>query len=55
LKDALLNIGIAVAILGGSYVIMVWFARAMYVRCASCGTLNARRRDQCRACQNKLR
>ena len=27
-----------------------WFARTMYNRCPSCGTLNAKRRKQCRAC-----
>jgi hypothetical protein len=31
-----------------------WFARIMYVRCAGCGTLNARRRTQCRACQKEF-
>jgi len=30
---------LAVAILGGSYVIMHLFARAMYVRCGECHTL----------------
>ena len=55
LKDTFLNIGLAVAILGGSYVIMHLFARAMYVRCQSCHTLNARRRQACRACGNGLR
>lgn len=55
MKDTLLNIAIAVAILGGSYAIMHFFARAMYVRCESCATLNARRRKSCRACENALR
>ncbi|MDX6382761.1 MAG: hypothetical protein QOK48_334 [Blastocatellia bacterium] len=55
LKETLLNIGIAIAILGGSYAIMHFFARAMYVRCQSCATLNARRRSQCRACAETLR
>jgi hypothetical protein len=54
LKETLLNIGLAVAILGGSYVIMHFFARAMYVRCNSCGILNARRRVECRACRTPL-
>jgi hypothetical protein len=45
---------LAVAILGGSYVVMHLFARAMYVRCASCHTLNARRRSKCRACELPL-
>jgi hypothetical protein len=54
LKETLLNIGIAIAILGGSYAIMHFFARAMYVRCESCMTLNARRRSNCRACGARL-
>jgi hypothetical protein len=55
LRDTLINIGLAVAILGGSYVIMHLFARAMYVRCLACHTLNARRRAVCRACGDVLR
>ena len=55
LKETLLNVGIAIAILGGSYAITHWFARAMYVRCGSCGTLNARRRTNCRACGQQLK
>jgi hypothetical protein len=49
------NVIIAVAILGGSYVIMHLFARAMYVRCNACHTLNARRRSECRKCEASLR
>jgi hypothetical protein len=54
LKDTIINILLAVAILGGSYVIMHFFARAMYVRCLTCGTLNARRRSLCRNCAVEL-
>ena len=55
LKETLLNIALAVAILGGSYLIMHFFARAMYVRCLGCGTLNARRRSVCRNCSEVLK
>lgn len=55
LKDTIINIILAVAILGGSYVIMHFFARAMYVRCLACGTLNARRRSACRNCAVELK
>jgi hypothetical protein len=55
MKETLLNVAIAVAILVGSYAIMHFFAQAMYVRCASCHTLNARRRVQCRSCSADLR
>jgi len=55
LKEILLNISLAVVILGGSYAIMHWFAKAMYVRCGSCHTLNARRRMNCRECDQDLR
>jgi hypothetical protein len=51
----LINVILAVAILGGSYVIMHFFARAMYVRCPDCHTLNARRRVVCRSCASSLR
>jgi len=55
LKETIINILLAVAILGGSYVIMHFFARAMYVRCFTCGTLNARRRSVCRHCAVELK
>jgi len=55
LRDTIINILLAVAILGGSYVIMHFFARAMYVRCFDCGTLNARRRSVCRQCAVQLK
>ncbi len=51
MKDVLLNLGVLVGILGVSAFITSWFARTMYIRCAACGTLNARRRVQCRSCQ----
>jgi len=54
LKDVLLNLVVLFGILGLSAIITAWFARTMYIRCLSCGTLNARRRTQCRACQKEL-
>jgi hypothetical protein len=54
LKDLLLNLAVLVAILGLSAIVTGWFARTMYIRCADCGTLNARRRSQCRSCQKGL-
>jgi hypothetical protein len=55
LKDTLL----AVAVLGGilvlSALITNWFARKMYNRCGDCGTLNAKRRTNCRACNVEIR
>jgi len=55
LRDLLLNLAVLIGILGLSAVITGWFARTMYIRCAACGTLNARRRSQCRSCQKELR
>ena len=54
LKNTLLNILVVVGILGLSALITHFFARAMYVRCAACATLNARRRTHCRNCQTVL-
>ena len=54
LKELLLNLLVLVGILGLSALITGWFARTMYIRCLDCGTLNARRRTQCRACQKEL-
>jgi hypothetical protein len=50
LKDTLLSLLVLVAILGVSALLTNWFARTMYNRCAACGTLNARRRANCRSC-----
>ena len=50
-----MNAGLLVVILGGSAFITHWFANNMYIRCAACGTLNAKRRQECRSCQTKLR
>jgi hypothetical protein len=54
LKELLLNLLVLVGILGLSAIITGWFARTMYVRCLACGTLNARRRAQCRSCEQDL-
>jgi hypothetical protein len=55
LKDFLLNAAVLIGILGVSAFITSWFARNMYIRCAACGTLNARRREECRSCKAELR
>ena len=55
MKDTLLSILVFVAILSASALITNWFARAMYRRCAACGTLNAKRRAHCRSCQAEIR
>jgi hypothetical protein len=55
LIETLLSVAVLVVILLLSALITNWFARTMYNRCAACGTLNAKRRAQCRACQHDLR
>jgi hypothetical protein len=55
LRSTLLSIVVLVAILAASYVVTNWFARTMYNRCASCGTLNAKRRANCRSCNVELK
>ncbi len=54
MNDTLLNVALAVVILGGSAILTHFFARAMYITCAKCHTLNARRRTQCRSCGEPL-
>jgi hypothetical protein len=54
LKDTLLSIAVLAAILLASALVTNWFARTMYKRCAACGTLNAKRRTHCRACQREF-
>jgi uncharacterized OB-fold protein len=55
LKSTLLSILVLVAILVASAFITNWFARTMYNRCPSCGTLNAKRRSHCRSCGVEIR
>jgi len=55
LRDTLLSVAVMVGILGVSAFITNWFARTMYNRCPACGTLNAKRRAQCRACTKELK
>ena len=52
--ETILNAAVAVGILGGSYFLTELFVRKMYYRCRKCGTLNAKRRSQCRACSESL-
>jgi type IV secretory pathway VirB6-like protein len=54
LKDTLVSIVVLGGILLLSAIITQWFARTMYRRCTACGTLNARRRAQCRNCAQPL-
>ena len=55
MKDTLVSLAVLVGILGLSALFTNWFARTMYNRCSSCGTLNAKRRSQCRACEHEIR
>ncbi len=54
MSDTLLNVALAAAILGASALVTHLFARAMYVTCPKCRTLNARRRTKCRSCGEPL-
>ena len=53
--ETLLSIGLVVGILGISAIATHLFARAMYLTCPVCRTLNARRRARCRKCGEELR
>jgi hypothetical protein len=52
--DTVLTIAVVAAILIGSAVFTQLFTRAMYFKCANCGSLNAKRRDRCRVCGTQL-
>ena len=54
MRDFLLNAAVLVLILGVSAFITSWFTRTMYIRCSACGTLNARRRSECRSCKSQF-
>ena len=53
--DTLLSLAVLIGILVVSALITNWFARTMYNRCTACGTLNAKRRTQCRACNKEIK
>jgi ribosomal protein L40E len=55
MSSTLQQILLATGILGVSAVVTHLFARAMYITCSKCGTLNARRRTACRNCGHNLR
>ena len=48
--DLLINAGLLVLILGSSALLTSAYARRAYNRCPDCGSLNAKRRSECRAC-----
>jgi len=52
--ETIASLVLLIGILVISAIITNWFVRRMYNRCRSCGTLNAKRRMQCRACQESL-
>jgi hypothetical protein len=53
--ETFLGFAVLAAILIVSALITNWFARTMYNRCGNCGTLNAKRRAQCRSCEQEIR
>ncbi len=55
MTETVLGFALLAAILVVSAVITNWFTTKMYHRCANCGTLNAKRRAQCRACSEEIR
>ena len=55
MKSTLLDFALAIAILGGAWVVTSLFARAMYIVCPACRALNARRRRHCRKCGQLMR
>lgn len=52
--ETILGFAALAAILIVSALITNWFARTMYNRCRHCGTLNAKRRARCRACERDM-
>ncbi len=52
--ETLLNLLLFIGILGLSAVATQLFASRMYNRCHHCGSLNAKRREQCRVCSEPL-
>jgi hypothetical protein len=52
--ETIAGVAIFGAILLASALVTNWFARTMYRKCQECGTLNARRRSNCRECGKPL-
>lgn len=52
--ETVLGFAALAGILVVSAIITNWFARTMYNRCENCGTLNAKRREQCRSCGHEM-
>ena len=48
--DLLINAGLLVLILGSSALLTNAYTRRAYNRCSRCGSLNAKRRSECRTC-----
>ena len=53
MSDFLINAALLIAILGTAFFLTNWYARA-YITCRGCGTMNARRRTECRKCGKAL-
>ena len=53
MTDFLINAALLVGILGAAYFLTNWYATA-YITCGSCGTMNAKRRTECRKCGKPL-
>lgn len=52
--DLLLAAGLLILILGSSKLLTDAYVRRAYYQCASCGSLNAKRRTECRVCGEPL-
>jgi hypothetical protein len=52
--DALLNVGVAAAVLIVPFMLTRLFISKMYFKCKQCGNLNAKRRSHCRICGTQL-
>ncbi|MND02296.1 hypothetical protein D3C83_216270 [compost metagenome] len=54
MTDLLLNIALAAFVLGSGVVATQIYVRLAYFKCAGCGSLNAKRRSECRICGHAL-
>jgi len=54
LIDTLITIAVVAAVLILPLLVTNLFVRKMYYRCASCRSLNAKRRINCRVCGERL-
>ena len=54
MTDLLLNATLVILILGSGWIATRFYVKLAYYECELCGSLNAKRRSECRVCRHPL-